>query len=126
MVKGALVRMETYLLVKRYVGKPLEVRVLRGTGRTSQKAEAVFEAVREEKVHELRTVTGVTYMRSGRNYLFFLNASRPVAPEADQPSVDLGAFAGRATRVMKDTRSFNVQEIETDPKTGAFYYLEKA
>ena len=117
---GAMAR----LLSWRYVGKPLEVRAYDGSGRTRQKSATIYESSQRQTLLELREIDGVTFMRDGKNFLFFLNASRPTAPEPGAPAPDLGPFSGRATRVMKNTRKFNYLDIKTDPDTGAFYYLE--
>jgi hypothetical protein len=124
-IKGFLAGVMARMLKAQYAGKEIEVRTLDTSGRTYERSPGIRESVRGTTVRETRTIEGVTYQRFGKHYLFFLNASRPVLPPETDSSTMLGPLSGRATRIPKDIRSFNVQSIERDPETGALYFLQE-
>lgn len=114
------------LLCLRYAGKTLEVRALTGSVRTHQKGGA-YEMTREMRLQEIRTIDGVTFLREGGDFQFFLNASRPETPPADNTRLDLGPLSSqRAARAKTSTRMFNVHTIKTDPVTGVFFVISEA
>lgn len=102
-----------FLLKKRYVGQGLHIyRKSSAIRRKATNDLQVLEIERDIEHMETRLIESISYERVGfLSFLFYLNASSPARFPADPEGQPPSPFAGRATRAVKDVRTFDYRKV---------------